>query len=191
MTRQTWQEVVQAKVADSTAHANSTTATSILHASNRLTLPANFFEVGRQVRILAAGRISNVVTTPGTLTLDFRLGPTSAIAAVSSGAMQLSTTAHTNVAWWLEALITCRVIGNSTTANLFGQFRMTSQALSLTAVADSTTTPATLLGPNSAPAVGAGFDSTVANIADLFATWSVGSASNSIQTHQYSLQVLN
>jgi hypothetical protein len=191
MSLQTWQEVIQGSKSDSTAHANSTTPTTILPAAARRTIPANYFYVGQQLRLIATGRISNIVTTPGTLTLALMLGPTSNIAAFSTGAMQLSTTAHTNVAWWLEALLTVREIGSSTTANLFGQARFTSQAASLTAVADSTTTPATLLGPNSAPAVGTGFDSTVANIADLFATFSVANSGNSIQTHQYSLQALN
>lgn len=187
----TWQEVIAAAKSDSTAHGASTTATSILPGHARRTIPANFFYVGQQLRLIATGRMSNIVTTPGTITLDFRLGPTSSIAAFTTGAMQLSTTAHTNVAWWLEILMTIREIGNSTTANLFGNARMTSQALSLTAVADSTTTPATLLGPNSAPAVGTGFDSTVGNVADLYATWSVNNAGNTITTHQYSLQALN
>lgn len=187
----TWQEVIQAAKGDSTAHANSTSPTSILPAHARRTIPANFFYIGQQLRLIATGRISNIVTTPGTLTLELRLGPTSNIAAFSTAAMQMSTTAHTNVAWWFEALLTVREIGNATTANMFGQGRFTSQAASLTAVADSATTPATLLGPNSAPAVGTGFDSTVANVADLFATFSIANAGNSIQTHQFSLQALN
>lgn len=191
MTFQSWQEVLISASSDGTALTNSTTATSLLPAAARKTIPPNFLYVGQQLRLLATGRISNVVTTPGTLTLDLRLGPTSNIAAFTTGAMQLSTTAHTNVAWWLEALLTVRAIGNSTNANLFGQARFSSQAASLTAVADSATTPATLLGPNSAPAVGTGFDSTVANIADLYGTFSVASGSNSIQCHQFSLQALN
>lgn len=191
MSNQGWQEVVAAAIADSAAHGNSTAPTSILAAADRTTFPANLFKVGRQLRLIAHGRISNIVTTPGTLTLEFRLGPTSAIAAFSTGAMQLSTTAHTNVAWWFDALLTCRTVGASTSATLFGQGRFHSQAASLTATSDSATTPAHLLGPNSTPAVGAGFDSTVANLADLFATFSVANAGNTITTHGYSLQSLN
>jgi hypothetical protein len=49
----------------------------------------------------------------------------------------------------------------------------------------------TTMLPLTAPAVGTGFDSTVMNVVDLFATWGTSSASNSIQTHMYSLESLN
>lgn len=191
MSAQTWQETLATAQVDGTPLSASTTATSILPAAARYTLPASYMAIGRQFRILATGRLSNIVTTPGTLTLDVRMGPSSNIVVFNGGAMQLSTTAHTNVPWWFEATLTCRAIGASTTANLMGQARVTSQALSLTAVADSTTTPATLLAPNTAPAVGTGFDSTVAMVVDLFATFSINNAGNSIQLHQYSLEALN
>jgi len=64
---------------------------------------------------------------------------------------------------------------------------MTAQALSLTAVADSTTTPATLLFPNaSSPAVSVNFDSTATQIIDLFGAFSLNNA-NAIQVLQYEL----
>jgi hypothetical protein len=43
----------------------------------------------------------------------------------------------------------------------------------------------------SAPVVGTGFDTTIANLIDLTGTWSVSSASNSIQVEQYALEWLN
>ena len=58
-----------------------------------------------------AGQISNVVTTPGTLTLDFRLG---SVVAFNGGAMQLSTTAHTTVPFIAEFLLTARAVGGGT-----------------------------------------------------------------------------
>lgn len=191
MGQQTWQETQITAQTDGSALSNSTSATSILPAAARLTLPANYMYVGRQFRVFAAGRLSNIVTTPGTLTLDVRMGPSSNIIVFNGGAMQLSTTAHTNVPWWFEATLTCRAIGNSTNANLMGQARVTSQALSLTAVADSTTTPATLMAPNTAPAVGTGFDSTVAMVVDLYAAFSIANAGNSVQLHQYAFEALN
>jgi len=63
---------------------------------------------------------------------------------------------------------------------------MTAQALSLTAVADSTTTPATLLLPNTTPTVGTSFDSTVANVPDLVGTFSLNNA-NAIQVQQFEI----
>jgi hypothetical protein len=187
-----YQETLMTQQGDGPSLSASTAATSILLGAAKLTLPPGYFgTIGKAVRITAYGRVSNIVTTPGTLTLDVRMGPTSNIVVFNGGAMQLSTTAHTTVPWRMQVDLTCRSIGNSTTATLFGQGVMTSQALSLTAVADSTTTPATLLLPNSTPAVGTGFDSTVAMVVDLFATFSINNAGNLIQTHGYFFESLN
>lgn len=191
MSLQTWQETLISAQVDGAALNTSTTPTSILPPAARYTLPANYMAIGKVFRIKFAGRLSNIVTTPGTLTLDVRMGPTSNIIVFNGGAMQLSTTAHTNVPIVGEIMLTCRAIGNSTNANLMGQGWALSQALSLTAVADSATTPAHLLMPNTAPAVGTGFDSTVSMVVDLFATFSISNAGNGITLHQYTLEALN
>jgi hypothetical protein len=184
---QSWQETLIVAQSAGQPLFNTTTATSLLPGHAKATLPPSAFATpGKQLRILAAGRLSNLVATPGTLTLDVRLGAT----VVFSGAtMQMSTTAHTNAPWWLEILLTCRTVGS--TANLMGQGHMLSQALSLTAVADSATTPAHLLLPNTAPAVGGNFDATATQVVDLFGAFSVASASNSITVEQYSLILMN
>lgn len=191
MSSQTWQETLIAAQIDGTALSNSTSPTSIIPPAARLGLPGNYFAVGKRYRVTAMGRLSNIVTTPGTLTLDVRMGPTSNIIVFNGGAMQLSTTAHTNVPFWFTADLTCRAIGAVTSANFMGQGRMLSQAVSLTAVADSTTTPAELLAPNTAPAVGTGFDSTAAVVVDLFATFSIANAGNALTVHQYDFAALN
>jgi hypothetical protein len=45
----------------------------------------------------------------------------------------------------------------------------------------------TILAPATAPAVGAGFDSTIANIIDLWAGFTISNAGNGVQIHQYKL----
>lgn len=165
---------------DGSALSGSTTATSILPAAAKLTLPANYLDyVGRVIRVKAAGRISNIVTTPGTLILDLRLGAT---VVFNGAAMQLSTTAHTTVPWVWEVMLTVRAIGTS--ANFMGQSVFFSQAASVSG-ADPTTGHSLLLAPNSAPAVGSNFDSTAALVLDLFAKFSVSDAANLITLHQY------
>ena len=191
MSLQTWQETLIATNVDGAAVTNTTTPTSILGGTGtgasqaKLTLPSNFFYVGRVLKITAQGRISTVVTTPGTLTLDIRLG---AVIAANGGAMTLSTTAKTNVAWWLEWVLTCRAIGSGTTSNLMHQGMFSSEAAGATTVAGEAKS---IMLPQSAPAVGTGFDSTAAQTVDLFGTWSVANAANSIQLHQYKLEALN
>jgi hypothetical protein len=191
MSMQTWVETLMAAQVDGVALTNSTTATSLLGGTGtgasaaKVTLPANWFQIGRVLRVRAAGRISTVVTTPGTLTLDLRMG---AVIAANGGAMTLSTTAKTNVAWDLEWLLTCRSIGSGTTTTLMHQGKFTSEAAGATTVVGEAKV---IMLPQSAPAVGTGFDGTASQTIDLFGTWSVANAANSIQLHQYTVEALN
>lgn len=186
MSQQTWNESLIAAIGDSVALTASITPTSIIPAAARYTLPANFFYVGRKLRIIAQGRVSNIVTTPGTITLDVRLG---AVIAANGGAMALNIVAKTNLPWWLCMDLTCRSVGSGTSATLMPQGFWKSESVigsPLPAVGGV----GELLIPSTAPAVGTGFDSTISNIVDLFGTWSLNNA-NSIQTHQYELIALN
>src|SRR5258707_628030 len=45
--------------------------------------------------------------------------------------------------------------------------------------------------PDTAPVVGTGFDSTLTQTVDLFATWSISNAANSLTLYQYTLESLN
>jgi hypothetical protein len=188
-----FQECLITSQIDGTALANSTTATSIIPAAARFTLPSNFFWVpGKAIRVKASGRISTVVTTPGNLTLDVRFGTVATpIVVFNGGASALNVVAQTNAAWDFEATLTCRAIGAATAANMIGVAKWISRA-SLNAPAVGTTTGVgTVLLPDTAPVVGTGFDSTITNVVDFFATFSVANAANSIQVHQYSLESLN
>ena len=52
---------------------------------------------------------------------------------------------------------------------------------------DDTTEMPSLLGPATAPAVGTGFDSTVANIVDFWVGFTISNVGNGIQIQQYEL----
>ncbi len=186
---QTWCQTLISSQIDSTALTTSTTPTTILPPSAHLIIPANFFQIGQVLRLRAYGRISTV-TTPGTLALAFMLGPTSNISAFAPAAMTLNATATTNVTWFLEMMMTCRAIGSGTSANLMGTGQFISRALLNAPAVGTTLGVGVALLPDTAPAVGTGFDSTVANTADLFGTWSINNA-DSILTHQYTLESMN
>lgn len=191
MSESTWVETLINSQVDGPALASSSAATSLLPGAAKLVLPSNYFtKIGKKLRIKGFGRISNIVTTPGTFTLDVRLNATP-IVVFNGGAMQMSSTAHTNVPFEFEINLTARAIGSGTTATLIGLAKVTSQALSLTAVADPTTTMDTLLAPATAPAVGTGFDSTAANLLDLFGTFSISNAANAFTLHDFSVESLN
>ena len=191
MSLQTWDETLKSLPVQGTAVATNGADTSLLLTTAgatdcKITIPANYFSIGKCVRIKMCLRLSNIVTTPGTLTLKVLFG---AVVVFNGGAMQLSTTAHTNLPLWVEILLTCRSVGSGTNATLIGQGIATSQCLSLTAVADSTTTPATLLIPNTAPTAGTGFDSTATQAIDLTANFSL--TGNSTTLEQYTIEAMN
>lgn len=192
MSLQTWRETLINAQSDGAALASSTAVASLLPAAARLTLPSNFFSViGKALLIKAKGRISTVVTTPGTLQLAINLGTVaSPIVVFAGGQMNLNTTAQTNAAWEAEFELTCRAIGSGTAANLMGQGRFMSRALIGSAAVAAGYAGSALL-PDTAPAVGTGFDSTVTNVVDLTGQWSVSNAANSIQVHQFSVESLN
>jgi len=182
MSLQTWGETLISAQVDGTALNTSTTATSILPPAAKFTLPANFFSIGKVIRVSAFGRISTT-TGPPTITYDVRLGSV----VVFNGAAVTTVASVTNKTWELVALLTCRAIGASTSANLIGVGRLTSSAV----VGSTGGAANTAMLPDSAPAVGTGFDSTAAQAVDLFATWSASSASNSVQLHGYTLEAMN
>jgi len=190
MSLQGWQETLVSLQVDGPALNTSTTATSLLgtatgvSSASKFTIPANYWAIGRVMQASARGRISNIVTSPGTLTLDIRFGST---VVWNGGAFSLNATAKTNVSWALDVMLTCRAVGASTSANLIGIGTFTSESV----VGAAAGTAVTVSLPASAPAVGTGFDSTVSQVVDLFGTFSVSNASNSIQVHQFLLESLN
>ena len=189
MSRYGYQEMLVALQVDGVAVTGTTPTslfgTSVTAAAAKYTLPAGVLQIGSVLRVTAKGRISNIVTTPGTLTLDVRFG---SVIVFNGGAMQLNAVAKTNVSWIFDAMLTVRAIGSGTTANLLGIGQWTSESVvgsPLPSVGGS----GTLLCPASAPAVGTGFDSTAAQLVDLFAAFSL--TGNSIACHEYGLELMN
>lgn len=185
MSHQTWQELLVAAFVDGTA-VTGTSEASALPGQGKYTIPANVLDYGgKKLRVRAGGRMSNVVTTPGTLTLKLKMGPTSTIIGWNSGAIPLNTTAKTNVTWLLDAEFDVRTIGSGTAAAMLGIGVFTSESVQGAAAG----TALACLCPATAPAAGTGFDTTVANLVDLTATFSV--TGNSFQVHQYALESSN
>jgi hypothetical protein len=162
-------------------------AASCLPPASRITIPTGFFGPGKMLSVKATGRVSTVITTPGTLRFDLRFGAN--IVFDSLAILPDTVAAHTNVGWWLDILLTCRAIGNGTNANLFGQGKFTCEDILGVPAAAPKGVLTAMLPWNSPPAVGAGFDSTVANLVDMFFTQTV--ATGSLTVHQFAIQALN
>jgi hypothetical protein len=182
-----YQSTLATTTGDGAAVANTTTETTLLPAKDKIVLPAGYiWTPGKRFTVRASGRISNIVTTPGTLTLRFKLGPTANIAVATSQALALNIVAKTNVTWVLELALTVRAIGSGTSANIFANGTWTSESVVGSPVPGSGG-PGAHMWQASAPAVGTGFDSSVANQVDLTAAWSIANAGNTIQLHTFAL----
>lgn len=175
--------ILASAYADGTALTASTTATSILHASGKATIPAGALQLGSIIRIQIWGRMSTV-TTPGTLTFDMRLN---GVIISALGALTLNATAQTNASFQLELQAVIRALGVSTSANALVMGRLVTRAL-VGGVAAASGGGQVITLPDTAPAVGTGFDSTAALPFDVFATWGTNNA-NSIQVHQSLLEL--
>jgi hypothetical protein len=165
-----------------------TTEGTILPGQARIFIPSGYLNrIGKRVHIVATGRISNIVTTPGTLTLRVKLGPTANIAVATSQAMQLNAVAKTNVTWILDMTMTLRSIGATTAATFFANGQWTSESVVGSPVPASGG-PGGHVWQAATPVVGTGFDSTVDNLFDLTAQFSL--TGNSIQLHTGALEDL-
>lgn len=186
------EELLASSSIDGPALTASVAPTSILSAESKITLPGAgpyLYRVGQILRIRAHGRVSNIVTTPGTLTLDLRFGPTSNIVIANGGAIALNAVAKANVSWVLDWQLELRSIGSGTLATFMHQGTWVSESV-VGSPLPSAGGAGTAMLPSAAPAVGSGFNSNVDGILDLFATWSLNNA-NSIQTHGFAAWLSN
>lgn len=158
-------------------------ATSMIPAAAKFTLPANFFSnLGQMLKITAHGRISSVITTPGTARYDVRFGGT----VVFDGLAILldSVAAHTTKPWWLEIMLTCRALGTS--GNLMGVGRWTCEDILGTPASMPKGVLSAILPWNTTPAVGGNFDTTISQQVDVFFTQT--EATGTMTCHQYALE---
>ena len=166
---------------DSNALTNSTTATTILPQTALCTIPAGTLQIGSTIKTTVRGRISTVVTTPGTITFAHMMG---GVAASAYGACALNVNAQTNASFELILISTLRQIGPATNVALFiSTATFTSRAV-IGSAAAGVGGAGVLVLPDTAITTGGNINVNIAFTVDVFATWSVLSASNSIQVHQ-------
>lgn len=159
-------------------------AASMLPTNLLTTVQAGYWQVGKTWKIECFGRISCVVTTPGTFRINVRMG---AVSVFDTLAIPLNIVAQTTVPWTGELLLTCRVAGSGTTAQLFGMGKLRSTAfLNVPAVATGPWSGAITVPYNTAPVLGTGFDSTIANAFDMQFTQTV--ATGSFTLHNFTLE---
>jgi hypothetical protein len=161
---------------------------SCIPTAERKVLPNNFFYIGRAIRYILSGRISCVVTTPGTARYDITMGSAGTTIVFDTLALNLNIVAKTTVPWQLDVILVCRAVGTGTSTTFFPRGYFASEAV-VGAPLPSAGGNGFLNVPVGTPAVGAGMDNTAASALDLFFTQTV--ATGSMTVHNYIVPVLN
>jgi len=179
MSKQSWEELLLSPVIDATVISNTVTETIMVPDT---TIPANYFSAGRTLRVTLIGKMSNVVTTPGTLTLRARWGGVAGTVLVASAALALNTAAQTNSTIKIEFLVTCRVEANPGTLLATG-----SACLGLSASVQGRVD----MIPASAPAAVGSLDLVSAVALSFTAQFSVNTNPTNLQIMEMKLESLN
>lgn len=186
MSLQTWSETLISTKTDGPT-LTAAVAASCLPTEAKLAPPI-VWAPGKALRLSASGRISSVITSPGTARFDVRLGGN----VVFDGLAVLldSVAAHTNVQWRLKIDLVCNALGSGTSANLDGSGEFVCEDILGTPATAPKGSLVALLPWNTAPGVaGGGFDSTLQNAWDLFFTQTA--ATGSLTLHRFLLESLN
>ncbi len=181
-----WVETLDSITADGAQISNTVSETIICPD---FSIPAYYMVPGRTLRIYAFGVMSNVVTTPGTLTMRVRWGGVAGTVLVASAAQGLDTTARSNSLWMLEAWIACRSSGASGSFMSGGIFM--GNVLSSTA---ANLLPA-LLGSAGAPLASGNaavtVDTTTAKLLSVTAQFSVATSPTNLTCQNRVIKVIN
>jgi len=169
-----------------------TTAKTVINQQDLYGFYANYFQLGTKLRVTALFGLSNIVTTPGTVTFQVMLG---SVVAWTSGAVQLNATAHTLAPCKLVVDLTCQLTNTTVggaVAKLMGQGVLTGNPFTKTAAqVDGVNSETVIMVPTTAPALGTAFDSTVSQILDFWVGFSISNAGNGVQMAQYDVELMN
>ena len=185
MSRQYWQETLSWATADGTAIANTTTETIIFP---NVTIPANYLQDGRVLRLVAYGRHS----TTGTPTLTFRVrwGGVSGTVIAASGAITCGS-AVTAAMWRVEVLIQVRSNGSTGTVFAVGEAEVAEDAANTVGSATNSTAVGLMGSAGVATPAVVTVDLSADTALSLTATWGTASASNTLTGHVYIIEGLN
>lgn len=180
-------QVLASQKAAGTLFSTFTTAKSVINPTELVPLPANYLTIGSKFRIRVMGGLSNIVTTPGTVVFQVMMG---SIVVWSSGTLQMTTTANTLTPFDLEITLRLDSMGSGTAAKFLASGVFTALDATIGSGANPTVSDTSIVVPVSAPAVGTGFDSTIADTLDFWVGFSISNAGNGVQIYDYSVEQL-
>jgi hypothetical protein len=175
--RQYWEELIAWATSDGTAVADTTTETIVFP---NVTLPANYMQDGRALRLRSFGKLSTTGTP--TMTWAVRWGGVSGTLLATTEAVTMGS-GMANVNWSLDIEIQTRSNGATGTLLVFGDLRVHTSS---TAVAVNVFS---VSGYDAPAAVSA--DLTADTALSLTADWSAQSASNTLTGMLYGLHSQN
>lgn len=183
-------ECVAAAAASSALFTTYTTSKTVIDASGLWDMPRQYMRVGRKGRLRVAGAISNIVTTPGTITFELKIGT---VVAWTSGAIQLNASAHTTLPFFLDMAFTCQAFAMGAAATkILGIGSIEGLMFTRTAgQVDDANGMQGIVVPQTNPAQGTGFDGNAQNTVDMWVGFSISNAGNGIRTDEYSVEFLN
>jgi len=138
--------------------------------TNDIVFNPDSLKVGDVIKATLCGKVSNAVTTPGTLRLRARLGAASLTGTTiaDSGTMLQNTAVQTDKAWRWEQYWAIRAAGTSGSIISIGTIHRGNADVSAIVAPDLI--PATFVGSNTV-------NTTIANTLSFTATWDVATAS--------------
>lgn len=191
MPMQGWDQTLVTQRTAGTLFNTYTTAKTVINQQDLYGFYANYFQLGTTIRVKVDMAISNIVTTPGTITFQIMLGT---IVVWTSGAVQLNATAHTTLPAQIEVDLTCQLTNTGVggvIAKFMGIGRLTGVMFTKTAAqTDGANTETVIMVPVTAPALGTAFDSTISQILDFWAGFSISNAGNGIRVDNYKVTAL-
>lgn len=188
MSRQFWAETLAWATADGTAVANSVTE-AILFPN--ITIPSNYLQDGRVLRLTLYGRYGNVVTAVPTLTIRARWGGVAGTVIAQSAAIVTSATAMTAALWKMELIIQVRLNGSAGTVFAMGEFEMTTNTAPTFGTVTNYALTTCLASAGLATPAAVTVDLTADSALSITAQWSAANAANTITGHIYTLEALN
>lgn len=186
MSRQFWAETLTWTTADATAVTNTTTETIVF---SNVTIPANYMQDGRHLRVWMFGKFSTG-TGPPTIRWRLRWGGVGGTLLADSGTIT-TIASVTNAAWNAELIISTRANGSS--GSLVANGSVLLYGAVAPTVGSATGAPAIAAmtaGGITAPAA-VSVDLTADTALSFTATWSASSTSHTITGMQQVIVSMN
>jgi hypothetical protein len=188
MSRQFWQESLFWATANGTAVSNTATETILFP---NVTIPGNYMQDGRCLRLSAHGTWGNTVTIASTLIFRVRWGGVGGTLIMASPAIVTPATATTAAIWNLDCIIQTR--SNGSAGTVFGMGTVSvfeDAAATFGTVGNYGVVQPMSQGGVTTPAV-ATLDLTADTALSLTVQWDETGASNTITGHIYLGESLN